>query len=229
MWGGLAIGAIAGVVCYAAVLLKPGLGYDDSLDVFGVHGVGGFLGAVLTGVFCYSEVNSAGGSGLIQGGAQLMPQVKAAALSAGLAFAGGLVLTFVIDLVFGFATTAEAETTGLDQTEHGEAGFDFGFAEGGMYVAGSEPRPAKVPPGGQRFHIVLDGVKDTNELARTWSDMCQPGTRPPEFKAVFPNVTTVQGNRFTFRGGDQDVMRDNLQRLLQDRLKTPVKARVESA
>jgi len=132
-------------------------------------------------------------------------------------------------LVFGFATTAEAETTGLDQTEHGEAGFDFGFAEGGMYVAGSEPRPAKVPPGGQRFHIVLDGVKDTNELARTWSDMCQPGTRPPEFKAVFPNVTTVQGNRFTFRGGDQDVMRDNLQRLLQDRLKTPVKARVESA
>jgi ammonium transporter len=229
VWGGLAIGAIAGVVCYAAVLLKPGLGYDDSLDVFGVHGVGGFLGAVLTGVFCYVEINSAGGNGVLAGGEQLLPQIKAAAVSAGVAFAGGLVLTFVIDLVFGFATSAEAETTGLDQTEHGEAGFDFGLAEGGMYVAGSEPRPAKVPPGGQRFHVVLEGIKDTGELARTWSDMCQPGTRPPEFKAVFPNVTTVQGNRFTFRGGDQDVMRDNLQRLLQDRLKTPVKARVESA
>ncbi len=229
VWGGLAIGAIAGVVCYIAVLLKPAFKYDDSLDVFGVHGVGGFLGAVLTGVFCYSEVNGAGGNGVLAGGGQLLPQIKAAALSAALAFVGGLVLTFVIDMVLGFATSPEAETTGLDQTEHGEAGFDFGLAtEGSTFLASAEPRPAAVPPNGKRFHVVVEGIKDTGELARTWSDMCQPGARPPEFKAIFPNVTTVQGNRFTFRGGDQDAMRDNLQRLLQDRLKTAVKARVES-
>ena len=55
-WGGLAIGLIAGVVCYAAVTLKPFFKYDDSLDAFGVHGVGGFIGAVLTGVFCYTWI-----------------------------------------------------------------------------------------------------------------------------------------------------------------------------
>src|SRR5207253_4671008 len=65
-WGGLAIGLIAGVVCYGAVLLKPRFGYDDSLDAFGVHGVGGFLGALLTGVFCYEAVNDVGADGLLK-------------------------------------------------------------------------------------------------------------------------------------------------------------------
>ena len=64
-WGGAAIGAIAGVVCYFAVQVKALLGYDDSLDAFGVHGVGGFLGAVLTGVFCYAAVQSASADGLL--------------------------------------------------------------------------------------------------------------------------------------------------------------------
>jgi ammonium transporter len=236
-WGGLAIGLISGVVCYVAVVLKSGFKYDDSLDAFGVHGVGGFLGAVLTGVFCYTwkfidAKVDVGADGLIASGKmdQVIIQLKAAAISAAVAFVFSLVLVKVIDLVLGFVSNEEDETVGLDRTEHGETGFDFGLAmETASVGASAEPRPAKVPPGGKRFHVVLEGVKDTGELARTWSDMCQPGTRPPEFKAVFPNVTTVQGNRFTFRGGDQDVMRDNLQRLLQDRLKTPVKARVESA
>lgn len=63
MWGALAIGAIAAVVCYLAVALKNALGYDDSLDAFGVHGVGGFVGAILTGVFCSALVNSVGTDG----------------------------------------------------------------------------------------------------------------------------------------------------------------------
>ena len=57
MWGGVFIGLAAAVVCYLAVALKNKLGYDDSLDAFGVHGVGGFVGAVLTGVFCSAMVN----------------------------------------------------------------------------------------------------------------------------------------------------------------------------
>ncbi len=64
MWGGVVIGVIAAVVCYFAVAAKNLLGYDDSLDAFGVHGVGGFVGAVLTGVFCSTIVNSAGTDGL---------------------------------------------------------------------------------------------------------------------------------------------------------------------
>ena len=63
IWGGVVIGILAGVVCYFAVPLKAMFGYDDSLDAFGVHGVGGFLGAVLTGVFCYAAVNSLGADG----------------------------------------------------------------------------------------------------------------------------------------------------------------------
>lgn len=228
VWGGLAIGAIAGIVCYGAVLLKPKLGYDDSLDVFGVHGVGGFLGAVLTGVFCYASVNSAGGDGVIAGGSQFVPQLKAAAVSAIVAFIGGMVLTFVIDLLFGFATRPEAEIEGLDQSEHGEAGFDFGLAmEGASIVAGAEPRPAKAPPGAKRFHVVVDGVKN-GDLIQSWSDLCQPGQRPAEFKALYPNVTTVQGNRFTLRSGEPEAMRDNIQKLFQSRLKTPIKARIEA-
>ena len=64
-----------------------------------------------------------------------------------------------------------------------------------------------------------------------WSELCQPGTQPPpaEFRAVYPFVTTVQGNRFRFRGGDPAAMRDNLQRLFEDRLSgQPIQAHVES-
>jgi ammonia channel protein AmtB len=63
VWGGLIIGLIAGVVCYFAVSLKSTFGYDDSLDAFGVHGVGGFLGAILTGFLCYYSINSFGADG----------------------------------------------------------------------------------------------------------------------------------------------------------------------
>src|SRR5205823_4228563 len=65
IWGGAAIGVAAGIVCYFAVQIKSLFGYDDSLDAFGVHGIGGFLGAVLTGVFCYAAIQSASADGLI--------------------------------------------------------------------------------------------------------------------------------------------------------------------
>jgi ammonium transporter len=228
VWGGLAIGAVAGVVCYIAVCLKPGLNYDDSLDVFGVHGVGGFLGAVLTGVFCYKAVNSAAEDGLIAGGPQLVPQIKAAAVSAALAFVGGLVLTKLVDLVLGFATTPEAEIEGLDRTEHGETGFDFGM-ETASVASLAEPRAASVPPAkGKRFAVVVDGAPPA-DLVHTWSEMCRPDAKTtPEFKALYPYVTTVQGNRFTFRGGDQELLREQLERLLESRLNKDVKTRVES-
>jgi ammonium transporter, Amt family len=233
--GGLAIGLIAGIVCYWAVTLKSVFKYDDSLDAFGVHGVGGFLGAVLTGVFCYEWTYPdphVGKNGLLvppHSFGQVVTQVFAAVASAVLAFFASLIIVKLVDALFGFVTSGEDEILGLDRTEHGETGFDFGLAmEAAAVATPSEPRPAMIPPNGKRFHVVVDGVKDSGDMIHKWSEMCQPGERPKEFAAVYPFVTTVQGNRFTFRGGDPEALRGNLQKLLQDLLKTPVKTRVET-
>jgi ammonium transporter len=235
-WGGLAIGLLAGVVCYLAVSLKPVFKYDDSLDAFGVHGVGGFLGAVLTGVFCFAMVTEGGDpvskNGLLAGSAgQVTIQLIAAAASALFAFAGSLLLVKAVDAVIGFVTDEKAETEGLDRTEHGEVGFDLGPAlEIAPAAAAAEPRAARVPPNSQkRFSVVVDGVKN-GDLMHAWSQLCQPGPKPPspDFQAIYPNVTTVQGNRFRFRGGDPDEMRQHMQRLFQDALSNgPVKTHVE--
>lgn len=221
IWGGLVIGLIAGVVCYAAVCLKPTLGYDDSLDAFGVHGVGGFLGAVLTGVFCFEKINSAGKNGLLAGGgtAQVIIQVVAAGSSALFAFFLSLVLVKMVDVLFGFTTNERAEIDGLDRTEHGEVGFDLGLEIGPAMP--SEPRAAVIPPEAEkRFSVVVEGVANGN-LMHAWSAMCQPGETAPtqEFKNIYPYVTTVQGNRFRFRGGDPNMMRDSLVKLFQQHLK----------
>jgi ammonium transporter len=230
-WGGLAIGLIAGLVCYGAVCLKPMFGYDDSLDAFGVHGVGGFLGALLTGVFCYKAVNEAGNNGLLAGNAaQVGVQAVAAVASVVFALGASLVLVKLIDLFLGFTVEPREETEGLDRAEHGEVGFDLGLALESVPEAPShEPRPALVPPNGQkRFTVVVEGA-DADELTHTWSDLCQAGAGPPppEFRAVYPHMTTVQGNRFRFRGGDPKALSENLRLLLQKRLSTPVHVLVE--
>jgi ammonium transporter len=227
-WGGLTIGLAAGVVCYAAVCLKPLCGYDDSLDAFGVHGVGGFLGAVLTGVLCSKAINEAGADG---GPGQVLIQLLAASASVVFAFGATLVLVKLVDALAGFTTDARSETEGLDRSEHGEVGFDLGLALESVAEGPShEPRPALVPPDGQqRFTVVVEGA-DTNSLTHAWSDLCQAGPAPPsqQFKAIYPYVTTVQGNRFRFRGGDPKDMSENLRLVLQDRLeRAAVRVHVE--
>ncbi len=223
-WGGLAIGLIAGVVCYVAVCLKPGLGYDDTLDAFGVHGVGGFLGAVLTGLFCYKTINPAGADGLLAGGGlgQVGIQLLASVVSVAVAFLATLVLVKLLDGTLGFATAPALEVAGLDQTEHGEVGFDYGAVEA---VAETHPhkapRPALVPTNGQKhYDLVVEGVDD-HALRDAWSSLCQPSARAPapEFREVYPHMTTMQGRRFRFRGGEPALVRDNLERLLGETLK----------
>jgi ammonium transporter len=224
-WGGLVIGLLAGVLCYGSVLLKGVFKYDDSLDAFGVHGVGGFFGALLTGVFCYQAINASGADGLLRTGSpgQLGTQAVAAVAAAGYAFVMSLVLVKLVDVLCGFGTSPRAETEGLDRSEHGEVGFDLGLAlEAAPDRPAHEPRPATRPPDGQkRFTVIVEGV-DPQNLIRTWSDLCQVGSRPPspEFRAVYPYVTTVLGNRFRFRGGDPEAMRDHLQALFKNRLGT---------
>jgi ammonium transporter len=232
IWGGLAIGLISGVVCYLAVALKPKLGYDDTLDAFGVHGIGGFLGAVLTGVFCFRLVNSAGANGLFAtagGSSQVLIQLLAAAVAASVALLASLVLVKALDLALGFTTDEKSETDGLDRTEHGEVGFDFGPDV--ATVALPEPRAATVPPNGvKRFSLTVEGANN-GDLIHTWSELCQPGSSPPptEFRALYPQVTTVQGNRFRLRGGDPEVLRNQLERLLRDRMRSAtIRVRVET-
>ena len=233
--GGLCIGVLSGFVCYLSVCMKPLLKYDDSLDAFGVHGVGGFLGAVLTGVFCYEWTYltpSVGKPGLIASGGnfdQVLMQLIAAAISAVLAFVMSLILVKFVDLVFGFIAANSEEIDGLDRTEHGETGFDFGYGyESAPILSPSEPRSAIVPPlGSKRFKIVVEGTNN-GDLIHAWSEMCQPSPNPaPEFKAIYPYVTTVQGNRFQFRGGDPQSMKDHLQNLFEKSLKRPLRVKIE--
>ena len=238
----LAIGALAGVVCYAAVCLKPLLRYDDSLDAFGVHGVGGFLGAVLTGLFAsnllvhngttsYLPLGMRGGAIYDLNVAQIGVQFLAATVAVVFAFVVTLAIVKGIDAVFGFTLDAKSEGEGVDRAEHGEVGFDLGLAmETVPEAPAPEPRPATVPPNGKRhFTVVIDGPPP-RELLDAWSAMCQAGSKPPspEFRSVYPFVTTVKGNRFNFRGGDPTLMREAMLRLFQDSLNgTPVKVHVE--
>ncbi|HWO23914.1 MAG TPA: ammonium transporter [Kofleriaceae bacterium] len=115
----LAIGAVAGAVCYGAILVKVRLGYDDALDAFGVHGVGGATGALLTGLLARAADNKGLGGGLELLGRQAIALGAAAAWSAVVTF----VLLKVLDRALGLRVDAEAEHDGLDGVLHGESAY----------------------------------------------------------------------------------------------------------
>ena len=119
--GALVIGAVAGAVCYVgATSLKRALGYDDSLDAFGVHGVGGIVGAVLTGVFARESIG--GTAGLIEGNAgQVLTQVWGIVATVAWSAVATFVILKVVDLVVGLRVDEEVERDGLDIAMHGEA------------------------------------------------------------------------------------------------------------
>ena len=118
------IGLGAGVLCYLACLAKVKLGYDDSLDVVGVHGVGGLWGALATGLFASTAVNAAGADGLFFGNpAQLGIQVVAVGATMIYSFVLSWILLKLVDAVMGLRVTREDEVAGLDLTEHQEAGY----------------------------------------------------------------------------------------------------------
>jgi Amt family ammonium transporter len=120
--GGLIIGIVAGIVCAWAVMwLKAKLGYDDSLDAFGVHGVGGFVGAILTGVFAVSAVGGEGHSGLIDGNAgQVWVQFVGTLATIIWSGVATFVILKVVDAIVGLRVTKEVEIEGLDINLHGE-------------------------------------------------------------------------------------------------------------
>jgi Amt family ammonium transporter len=120
------IGAVAGVVCYLAVLLKTPLGYDDSLDVVGVHGVGGMWGAIATGLFASKVINSGAADGLFFGNpGQLWIQIVAVLATIVYSFVVTLVILYVIKAIMGLRVAEEDEMAGVDTSVHGEAGYNL--------------------------------------------------------------------------------------------------------
>ncbi|HEY5468181.1 MAG TPA: ammonium transporter [Coriobacteriia bacterium] len=123
----LAIGAITGVACYFGLRVKSHFGFDDALDVVGVHGVGGTTGAILTGVFASLAVNSAGANGLLFGGglALLGKQLVGVGATIAFSFTVSFIILKLLDSTMGIRVDAETEAGGLDVAEHAETGYEF--------------------------------------------------------------------------------------------------------
>jgi Amt family ammonium transporter len=144
--GSIALGLIAGAVCAYAVGLKYRFGFDDSLDVVGVHLVGGAVGSILIGLLA-APSSVMGATGVLYGGGAdgwtLLGKQTVAVLSVGaFSFAVAFLIGKTIDLVMGFRISEEDEVTGIDQLAHAETAYDFHQAFGGVRT------PALVTPGG---------------------------------------------------------------------------------
>ena len=134
----IVIGALAGVFCYTACNLKTKLGYDDSLDVVGVHGVGGTWGALATGIFATKAVNEAGGDGLLHGNpGQLLIQAVAVVVTLVLGFVMTTIILKVLDGVMGLRLSEEDEMAGLDLSQHSETAYTIGGGGYGEYSGGA--------------------------------------------------------------------------------------------
>lgn len=229
----LIMGLIGGVACYLAVSLKARFGYDDALDVVGVHLVGGIVGALLTGVFATSSVNPAIATlalgtptGLIDGEGGLLWR-QALAVVATLAFCGGgtWALLMLVRVFTPLKASPADETVGMDLSQHRERGYNL-LTEG---IGTTQlPRAASAPPVfGGRFTVALEGLDPVAMMDR-WRDLCREGRAESvaEFMAVYPNVTTVRGTRFRFRAGDAEEARAALERLFAD-LGPAVRATIE--
>lgn len=153
MWA-LLMGFTGGIVCFfAATSLKHALGYDDSLDAFGVHGVGGTVGAILTGVFAVAAVNLPVGFGnitklgLIEGNTTTVRhQLIAVAVAWSIAALGSLVILLIVNSIIGLRVSEEQEYEGLDLSQHGESGYNIEDAYSATYAGGG----AALIDGGER-------------------------------------------------------------------------------
>ena len=123
--GAIAIGILVSIVCFVAVsFVKHKFGYDDSLDAFGIHGVGGTLGAIVTGLFATKAVNAAGADGLFYGNPkQLVIQLIAVGVTAAYAFIATWIIFKLVDKFIGVRVSEKDEAMGLDLTQHNERAY----------------------------------------------------------------------------------------------------------
>ncbi|MBR8837257.1 MAG: ammonium transporter [Stigonema ocellatum SAG 48.90 = DSM 106950] len=128
--GAILVGAITAFACFYAVSFKHKLHLDDALDTFPVHGVGGTVGAILTGIFATKAVNSAGADGLLFGNPkQLLIQIEAVLVSYIIAAVGTWIILKILDATVGLRINEEAELQGMDINEHGEEGYNEEYGE----------------------------------------------------------------------------------------------------
>ena len=160
--GGIAVGAIAGVLCALAVGMKYRFGYDDSLDVVGVHLVGGLAGTLLIGLFATASA-PAGVDGLLYGGGFDQLWRQAVGAFAVLAYSGivTLIIAFLVKVTVGLRISDEDEVTGIDETEHAESGYDFSSLRGGGGGLGTPRPPADVSASSARDHVPATAGKES--------------------------------------------------------------------
>jgi Amt family ammonium transporter len=130
-WHSIIIGGLGGGVCYLGCRIKNIFKFDDSLDAFGVHGVGGALGALLVGIFAIRPV--------MGGASQFVKQLVGVSVSAVYAFVLSLILALIVRAIFGLRVPREDEIEGLDITEHGESGYNLTEPIGISYTDAQEP------------------------------------------------------------------------------------------
>ncbi|OWJ75552.1 ammonium transporter [Haematobacter genomosp. 1] len=124
--GAIVLGAVASVICYFFVaVVKIKFGYDDSLDVFGIHGVGGIVGAIGTGIFASSSLGGIGYAEGVTMGAQVWVQIKAVLVTIVWCGVASFILFKIVDMIVGLRVTADAERQGLDLTSHGESAYHY--------------------------------------------------------------------------------------------------------
>jgi Amt family ammonium transporter len=243
-WAAVLIGAVAGgLVVWSALFLERVLKIDDPVGAISIHGTVGTWGALAVGLLAdgtyapHENFNGVAGpvTGLLYGNAsQLAAQCVGIAANLLWVLPVSYAFFWVLNRLVGNRVNVQVELQGLDVPELGALGYinqDPKVPEGRLIAhVHAEPRAATVPPNGEkRFAILVEGVE--NELlAQTWSSLCRMGDRPPpaEFRAVYPYMTTLQGNRFAFRGGNPLTVRASLERLLQDQIKDrPLRVRLE--
>lgn len=134
------IGFVGAICCYVAVaVLKSKFGYDDSLDAFGIHGVGGMWGAIATGLFATVSVNPDGADGLFYGGNLLIPQLISLVVAIALAIIGTTIIFKVISLFMDMRVSISAESLGIDISEHGEGAYNQSeFKSSGRFITSDQ-------------------------------------------------------------------------------------------
>lgn len=134
------IGFIGAICCYVAVaILKSKFGYDDSLDAFGIHGVGGMWGAIATGLFATVSVNPDGADGLFYGGNLLIPQLISLVVAIALAIIGTIIIFKAVSLFMDMRVSISAESLGIDISEHGEGAYNQSeFKSSGRFITSDQ-------------------------------------------------------------------------------------------
>ena len=234
-WAAVLIGAVAGVLAvWSWVFVERVLKVDDPVGAISVHGFAGLWGILAVGLFANGTYGhgwnhtpdiARGVTGLFYGDpSQLLAQCIGIAANILWVVPVTYVLFRILNKLIGNRVSPQVEMQGLDIPELGALGYimqDAKVSEGQAYILTAvEPRPASVPPAlSKRFILAVEGL-DQELLACTWSDLCRVSDQPipPEFRAIYPYMTTLKGNRFTFRAGSAEMMRTNLEVLLRGRL-----------